>query len=131
MTGELATAIAGLDAIGFRDERTLLRLSHSTITIFGPLGASRGLENLRRWYADTRFRAVPTAAYRAGGRILVLHKSIWLSAEGRETGSRMSGSVFTVDRGYVLTYLRDDGPDVVLRQGFHGAQPLPLLGAVR
>jgi hypothetical protein len=123
---DLQTVLAWLDAVNRRNAAMLFALSAETITFFGPKGAAGGHERLRRWFDEVRFRATPKAALRAGGRILVLHESVWFGPDGNRIGGGQSGAVFTVENGRVTSYLRDDSPDPVRRQGFRGATELPL-----
>ena len=145
MISELTITRGWLEAVTERDDARLCALSDPAIRLYGgfywsdlrakhgrvgPISAHDGHVALTRWLEGVRLRYLaPKVAYRGNERLMVVHDTLWFDADGDVSASSESGSVFSIESGRVTSYSRYDEPDLLVRGGFRGVDPIPLKGA--
>ncbi|MCI5077543.1 nuclear transport factor 2 family protein [Oricola sp.] len=120
-------AVDWLRALQARDEDTLLTLAHPDIGLPASVPPiRRGHAYLSEWLQEQRLRLRLDRAFIDGSRILVAHKTTLLDEDGDVRAIMDGGSIVELRDGRVSHYRRDDGSDLLRRNGFRGADPIDL-----
>ena len=120
-------AVDWLRALESGDETALVAMAHPNIGLPASVPPiKRGHDYLAEWMKTQRLRLRLDEAHLRGDDVLVLHKTTLLDEDGDVRTITDGGSIVELRDGKVSYYRRDDGSDLLRRNGFRGAEPIDL-----